>query len=102
MTEVATDEPRIKPTIIWSLAAIVAALGTWIMFDAEPGINWFLWTFAAGAGLLAITRARLSAKSPVLWLVVFAVVIAGGAAVTAEQFLSAMIFLSVILLFALA
>ncbi len=91
-----------RPRIVWGLALLVAALGTAIMFDAHPGINWFIWVLCAGAGLLMVVRSALLMKSFVAWLVIFAVVIAGGASITAEPVLHAFICLSVIMLLALA
>lgn len=88
--------------IVWGLALLVAVLGTTIMFDAYPGINWFIWVLCAGAGLLTFMRSLLPMKSLVMWLVIFSVVIAGGAAITAEPVLHALICLSVIVLLALA
>ena len=101
MSEVGTERNAANATV-WVLALLVAALGTWIMFDAEPGINWVIWTFAAGAGLLLLVRSPHLSKSLVTWLVIFAVLIAGGAAITAEQFLEGLICLAVMLLLALA
>ncbi|MEP6509374.1 MAG: hypothetical protein ABJC63_14200, partial [Gemmatimonadales bacterium] len=88
--------------IVWGLALLVAVLGTAIMFDAYPGINWFIWVLCAGAGLLTFMRSLLPMKSLVMWLVIFSVVIAGGATITAEPVLHALICLSVIVLLALA
>jgi hypothetical protein len=42
--------------MIWPPATIVAALGAWMCFDASPGINWTLWTFAAALGLAWVVR----------------------------------------------
>jgi hypothetical protein len=72
------------------------------MFDAEPGINWVIWTLAAALGLLAFVRSGFSTSSPVTWLSILAVVIAGGASITADPFLAALICLSVILLLAMS
>ena len=41
---------------IWPPAIAVAALGTWLCFDASPGLNWALWTFAAALGLVWVVR----------------------------------------------
>ena len=41
---------------IWQPAIAVAALGTWLCFDASPGLNWALWTFAAALGLVWVVR----------------------------------------------
>jgi hypothetical protein len=87
---------------MWSAALAVAALGTWIMFDAEPGANWLIWTTAASTGLLLFLRPARGNRNLVIGLEAAAVVIAGGASVTADEFLAALICFSVILLLALA
>ncbi|MEO7219693.1 MAG: DUF4173 domain-containing protein [Gemmatimonadaceae bacterium] len=87
---------------IWAGAAAVAGLGAWIMYDAFPGVNWVLWTTASVLGLsfiLAGTNRRygpLPAATAIL-----AVVVAGAAALTADEFMHGVIFLSVTLLLAL-
>ena len=96
-------QPAFRPPVsIWSAGIATAALGTWIMFDAEPGLNWVIWTFAAAIGLFAFIRSGFSMSSPVTWLSILAVVIAGGASITADPFLSGLICLSVILLLAVS
>lgn len=90
------------PAILWSAGIAVAALGTWIMFDAMPGVNWVIWTLAAAVGLFAFVRTGFSVRSPVTWLSALAVVIAGGAAITADEFLHVLIVASVILLLAVS
>jgi Domain of unknown function (DUF4153) len=78
------------PTLLWPAAVAVAGLGSWILYDALPGINWVLWTGAAVAGLGLCARSRgsaLMAGAPIA--------IAGGAAVTASPRLSALICLAV-------
>jgi hypothetical protein len=83
---------------LWIAAIAVAALGTWVMFDASPGIGWGLWVTAAALGLLIFVRHN----RPLIALpAVLASVIAWGAAVTADQFLYALIFLSVVVFLAL-
>lgn len=90
------DEPR----LVWALAVPVAALGTWVLFDARPGINWVLWTGAAVAGLSVLTiRRNPPASLPVLALV--SVLIAGAAAVTSNQETIPLICLSIVFLLAL-
>src|SRR5688572_6722465 len=81
--------------ILWLGAATVAALGAWVIFDAEPGINWLIWTFAASAGLLMFVRPSHRNAPTLLVTGLLAVLIAGGAAVTANEFMYGMIFLSV-------
>lgn len=86
---------------IWGAAALVAALGTWIVFEALPGINWLLWTTAAVIGLAAIVRAsgRTLGAMP-LSAGVLLVLIAGAAAKTADPVVHAMIVLVVMLMLA--
>lgn len=91
-----------RRVLLWSVAIAIAGLGTWIMFDAQPGLNWLIWTAAASAGLLLFLRPARGNKSLVVGLELAAVVIAGGAAVTADEFLAALICFSVILMLALA
>ena len=87
---------------MWSAALLIAALGTWIMFAAEPGVNWLIWTTGAAAGLLLFLRPARGNRNLIIWLEATAVVIAGGAAVTADPFLTALICLAVILFLSLA
>ena len=85
--------------IVWAAAAAVAGLGTWIIYDAMPGVNWPFWTLASVAGLAAILRAfglglhRIPAAAAIT-----GVIIATAAAFTADPFMHAMIFLAVTLL----
>ncbi len=91
-----------SPLALWTTGVATAALGDWIMFDALPGLNWVIWTLAATTGFLAFVRSGLSLSSPVTWLSILAVVIAGGASITADEFLHALICLSVIMLLAVS
>ena len=83
---------------IWISAILVAALGTWVMYDAFPGINWGIWTAAAAVGLLLHQRAQLSRA--VVIPAAGAVVIALGSAVTGDEFINFLSVLSVIVLLA--
>jgi hypothetical protein len=85
---------------LWIAAIAVAALGTWLMFDAMPGINWGAWTLAAAIGLFLFIRPPQ--HKPIFVTAAAAVVIAFGAAVTADPFIDAMIVLSVILYLAMS
>jgi hypothetical protein len=101
------SDPQIQPVYrspaaLWAAGIAVAALGAWILFDALPGVNWAIWTFAAAVGLFTFVRSGFSASSPVSWLTTLAVVIAGGAAVTADEFLNVLTVASVILLLAVS
>jgi len=85
---------------LWAAAAAVAGLGTWLLYDALPGINWLIWTGAAAAGLLACFWPRGLPSRAVLVTGGAAVVIAGAAAITASPPLRALICLTIV--FALA
>jgi hypothetical protein len=97
-------DPTTQPAgRLWATAAAVAALGAWVMFDARPGLNWFLWTGAAATGLTALHRDRHPQRSGyvVPSLGVTATLIAGAAAVTASDLLHGLIVASVIVLLAM-
>lgn len=93
-----TTDARQELTL-WIAAVVVAAVGTWVMYDAFPGINWGIWTSVAAFGLLPF--ARRSTSRTLVGLAVTASIIAFGAAITAAEFLHFLIFLSVIVLLAL-
>jgi hypothetical protein len=86
--------------ILWAAAALVAALGTWVMYDAMPGINWGAWTLIAAAGLFIFIR---TAGARTIWITSgIAVIIAFGASITADPFIHALIVISVIIFLALS
>jgi hypothetical protein len=85
---------------MWAAAIGIAALGSWIMYDANPGLNWGLWTAAAAACLIIFVRSRN--RLPVVAIGAIAIVIAFGATVTADPFMNALACLGVILFLALA
>ena len=87
--------------LLWAWAAAVAGLGSWMLFDALPGINWVLWTGAAVAGLLRSIRRRGDPPRSVPILGGAAIVIAGAAAVTASPVLGALICLAIVFLLAM-
>ena len=58
MTEQSTEAIAVQPKLLWAAAATLAAFGSWMLFDALPGINWVLWTGAAAAGLLLFAHPR--------------------------------------------
>jgi hypothetical protein len=84
-----------EPRLLWATAAAVAGFGTWMLYDALPGINWLLWTGAAVAGLLLSSRPRGPRLRSVLIMGGGPIVIAGGAAVTASPDLWALICLAI-------
>jgi hypothetical protein len=87
--------------LLWATAAAVAAFGTWVMYDALPGINWVLWTGAAAAGLVAFARNRGAGGRSVPVTGATATVIAGAAALTASPLLHVLICASVIVFLAM-
>lgn len=90
MTEPTTGSANGAPATLWPAAATIAAFGTWMFFDALPGINWVLWTSMAAAGLVAFTRPRGDARRSALIMGATATAIAGVAAVTASPWLWAL------------
>ncbi len=98
-----TAQSELNPVMIWAAAALVAGLGTWVVFDALPGINWLLCTAAAvmGLGFILTQSGRGIDRLPLL-AAALAVAIAAAAGLTADPFMHAMIVLSVTLLLALA
>jgi len=91
----ASSPPRGEPRLLWATALAVAGFGNWMFYDARPGINWILWTAAAVAGLLLVSRSRGNLSSPVLITGGTAIVIAGAASVTANGGLLGLIALGV-------
>ncbi len=69
--------------VLWLSALTLAALATWTLFDAAPGLNWGLWTMAAcAAGFLC---GRGTGPGPRSTLAAIASLFAAGAAVTADR-----------------
>lgn len=91
-----------NPKLVWLAAIIVAAIGSWIMFDALPGANWGIWTAAASVGLIIVARDRGTLDSSTLLIVATATVLAVGAAITADPFMHALICLAVMVFLSLA
>lgn len=87
--------------MIWSAALAVTALGTWILYEASPGINWLIWTATAAAALLLFLRSDSPERQPVITMAVIATLIAGGGAITADEFINVLMFLGVISFLAL-
>lgn len=93
-------EPR-GAAAVWTAALAVAALGTWVMYDALPGINWTVWTLLASAALLMFVRVRERSAPSVVAIGALAVATAGGAAISANPVMHVGIFLAVILYLAM-
>jgi hypothetical protein len=87
--------------LIWTAALAVTALGTWILYDALPGINWLIWTATAAACLLLFLRADRRGHDVVITVAAIATLIAGGAVITANPFIIFLMFLGVISFLAL-
>jgi hypothetical protein len=85
---------------VWIGAAAIAALGTWLMFDASPGINWGIWVTAAALLLVLLTRSLH--RLPVIVTAGTASIIAIGASLTADPFMHVLIVLAVIFFLALS
>src|SRR5512145_1724173 len=67
---------------LWLTAIGLAAIGTWLLFDAAPGINCLLVVVAVSAGHLALTRKQSRRRD---WLPLgLAVGLAGGASLTSH------------------
>ncbi len=87
---------------LWVTALAVAALGTWILWNAAPGVNWGMWALAASVGGAAcglLPGSRPGARAGLCGL---ACGLAAGAAVTADPVFHGVIFLGVLWLFAIA
>lgn len=90
-----------EPRLLWATAAAVAGFGTWMLYDALPGINWVLWTGAAVAGPLVFSRPRRHPPRSVLIMGGVPIVIAGAAGVTASPGLWALICLAIVVFLAM-
>ena len=96
-----SDAVKGEPRLLWATAAAVAGFGSWMLYDALPGINWALWTGAAVAGLLVFSRPRGHPPRTVLIMGGVSIVIAGAAAVTASPGLWALICLTIVFFLAM-
>jgi hypothetical protein len=67
---------------LWLVSVGLAALATWICFDAMPGINWVIWTAAAAGALVIFTRMRRPDARLVEVLAATAVIASGSAAIS--------------------
>jgi hypothetical protein len=71
---------------LWLFALGTAALGTWTIYMAMPGLNWGLWTLALSAGLIVFTRRSGRPLTPAMLIpLVLACAISSGASVTADE-----------------
>ncbi|MEP6906150.1 MAG: DUF4173 domain-containing protein, partial [Gemmatimonadales bacterium] len=93
---------RDNSQLVWTAALIVAALGAYIMFDAEPGVNWGIWTAAASVGVFLVARDRGTLDTSLLLILATTIVLAAGAGVTADGMMHGLICLMVMLFLSLA
>jgi hypothetical protein len=45
-----------RPLLLWSIAGALGGIGTGLLFDAAPGLNWGVWTLASAGGILLCAR----------------------------------------------
>jgi hypothetical protein len=92
-----------RPALLWSVALALGGLGTGILFDAAPGLNWGVWTLAAVSGILLCARAG---GSPMRGSLLVPLALAGtfgvAAAVNAAAPAHAVIAIAVAMLLAIA
>lgn len=70
-------------SFVWIAALLAAAIGTYVLYEANPGVNWGIWVTVTAAGLIA---ARAFAGKPVrkhtLIMLAWATVLAWAASIT--------------------
>jgi hypothetical protein len=92
-----------RPFLLWSVAVTLAGLGTGVLFDAVPGLNWGLWTLAAAGVVLLCARVGGSpTRAPFLIPLALAAGFGVGAAVSAAPAFHAVIGGGVAVLLAIA
>lgn len=97
-----TSRPTSRQTF-WLAALAVAALGSWILYDAPPALNWGVWTAAAALGLIT-SRIRGDRKIEPNWLILLALatLVAFAQSITSVQGHSPIILGLVLILLGLA
>jgi hypothetical protein len=45
-----------RPVLLWSVAGALGGIGTGLLFDAAPGLNWGVWTLASAGGIVLCAR----------------------------------------------
>ncbi len=86
--------------MVWTMAVLVAAVGTWVLFDGAWGINAAVWTVTAAVGLLlCVRRSGGSIPTPLGVALGLAVLLAAGTAVTTDDVFHGWIVLAVLVLF---
>jgi Domain of unknown function (DUF4153) len=93
----------VAPFLLWSVAVALAGLGTGVLFDAVPGLNWGVWTLAAAGGILLCARVGGSpTRASLLMPLALAAGFSVGAAVSAAPTFHAVIGGGVAVLLAIA
>lgn len=87
--------------VLWGLATSVALLGTWLMFESAPGINWSIWVTTASLGLCWMAGRKGSIPTTVFVTGATAIAVACSAGFTANPFINALTVVAVILFLAL-
>jgi len=96
-------ETSASATAVWAGAIASALLGAWIVFDANPGINWGLWVASASLSVVIARRfSRLPVEKPTLILLGWATLLAFAPSITASVSIRALVFLSAGMLLGLA
>jgi hypothetical protein len=92
-----------RPFLLWSVAIALAGLGTGILFDASPGLNWGVWTVATASGVLLCARAGGSPmRASLLTPLALAVAFGAAAALNAAPLVHVLIWTGVAMLLAIA
>ncbi len=95
---------KIRSRTLWALAAGMALLGSWLLFDTLPGAGWTVWVAVASLGLVGITARLEALGTPVAPVAVMggaATVVAGSAMVTSNPIINVLCCAAVILVLAL-
>lgn len=87
---------------VWTLAAIAGAAATALLYDSQIGVNLTICTAIAAGGLVAISAARDATHRSILVPLAFALLLAIGAAVTADAPTQALVMLIAASVLALA
>ena len=101
------------PTLaaLWFAALVVAAIGTWLLFRAQPGLNWGIVTLSAALALVGGGRrwavpdpagARFARHATLLGTLALGLALATGAALTADGAAHVLIAVTACGLFAVA
>lgn len=105
MSEMSLSKPlslAVPPARLWACAVAAGLVAAALLYDSEIGINLVLWTAVAAVGLSVARPPRDVSHRATIIPMVFAVVLATGATITAADQAQAIIVLLVASLLALA